>query len=479
MDKILNLSLSEIASMLRGGKVSSRQVTLACLEQIKNTKNINAILDYDEKEALLQADEADKKLKIGEKGSLLGVPIVVKDNICTKEYKTTCASKFLENFRPVYDATVISKLKKEGAVILAKANMDEFAMGGTGETSAFGKTLNPLDYSRVTGGSSSGSAASVASKQCFASLGSDTGGSIRQPAAFCGLVGLKPTYGRVSRYGVVAFGSSLDQVGPIARSVGDCAIVFDAIAGYDEMDGTSQNIDKKIKFADISPKIKGLRIGFAEQIFKLPIDEAIKNRIAEVIEFFKKNGAEIVKVSLPNVDKALADYYILSSAEAASNLARFDGIKYGVRARNCDGITDVYYKSRTEGFGKEVKRRILIGNFVLSSGYYDAYYKKGLEVQDLLKTEFASAFEKCDVIISPTTPSVAFKFGSHSSLLETYMSDILTVPASMVLHPAITFPVGNHPTEGMPIGCQLIGKMWGEADLFALASFYEKNKESK
>lgn len=479
MDKILDLSLSEIATLLRSGKITSREVTKACLDRIKDTKEINSILDVDENVALAQADEADKKLKRGEKGTLLGVPIVVKDNICTKEYKTTCASKFLENFRPVYEATVVSNLKREGAVILAKANMDEFAMGGSGENSAFGKTLNPLDHTRVTGGSSSGSAATVASKQCFASLGSDTGGSIRQPAAFCGLVGLKPTYGRVSRYGVVAFGSSLDQVGPIARNVKDCAIVFDAIAGYDEMDGTSQKPSEKIKFADVAPRIKGMKIGFAEQIFNLPVDEAIKKRISEVMDFFKKNGAEIVKISLPNVDKALADYYILSSAEAASNLARFDGIKYGVRAKNCEGIIDVYYKSRTEGFGREVKRRIMIGNYVLSSGYYDAYYKKGLEIQEVLKREFAAAFEKCDVIITPTTPSVAFKFGACSSPLEMYMSDILTVPASMVSHPAISFPVGNHPTEKLPIGCQLIGKMWGEADLFAIASFYEKNKEAK
>ena len=472
MDKICELGVIKLVKMLRDGKITSEEVTEAYLNRIDEAREINAILTVDRETALKQARKADEKLKNGESGKLLGVPIVIKDNICTKDYKTTCASKFLQDFKPFYDATVVEKLRAEGAIILAKSNMDEFAMGGSGENSAFGKTLNPYDKNRVTGGSSSGSAAAVAAKMCPASLGSDTGGSIRQPASFCGLVGLKPTYGRVSRFGLVAFGSSLDQIGPFAKNVEDASYLYEIIAGYDDKDGTS--IDKKVIGLNKKFDVNGLKIGIVKEIYDMPINPEIMSKVDNTISFYRENGAEIVKVSVPNIDKALADYYILSSAEAASNLARFDGIKYTKRAKDYDGIVDLYYKSRTQGFGSEVKRRIMIGNYVLSAGFYDAYYKKALDVREVIRNEFYEAFKGCDVIICPTCPTVAFKFGAFSSPLELYMADILTVPASICGLPALSMPVGKN-SEGMPVGVQLIGNMWQEDKLFNIAYFYEKN----
>lgn len=472
MRNLTDYTLKEVAKLLAEGKVSSQEVTQACLDQIEKTKELNAIISVDKEIALTQASLADQRLKNGENLPLLGVPIVVKDNISTTDYKTTCASKFLSNYVAPYDATVVKKLRDAGAVIIAKANMDEFAMGASGETSYFGKTLNPINPECVPGGSSSGSAVSVSANQCFGSLGTDTGGSIRQPAGFCGVVGMKPTYGRVSRYGVVAFASSLDQVGPITKTVEDNALLLEVISGQDIHDATSVAKEKDFS-TSINDGVKGLKIGVAKEYFEMELSPVIKQHIEETIEFYRANGAEIINISLPTVKKALAVYYILSSAEAGSNLSRFDGIKYGVQASEFDGLIDLYYKSRTEGFGAEVKRRIMIGNYCLSAGYYDAYYKKASQVREVLKREFAEAFKKCDAIISPVSPTTAFKFGEKKTPLEMYLADIYTVPVNIVGVPAISFPVAKD-ENGMPIACQLIGDFWQEGKLYKLANTYEK-----
>ena len=475
MEKITNLTLCQVADLLKKGELTSVEVTTACLNKIKETSNLNALISVDEQLALKQAEQADYRLKKGEKLPLLGVPIVIKDNISTTEYKTTCASKFLANYVAPYEATVVAKLKQAGAIILAKANMDEFAMGSSGENSAMGRTLNPINTECVPGGSSSGSAVSVASNQCFGSLGTDTGGSIRQPAGFCGVVGMKPTYGRVSRYGVVAFASSLDQVGPITRNVRDNAIMLDIISGEDKMDSTSVKKGMTNFESFVDSEIKGKKIGVAKEFFELSLNKEIRTEIDKTIEFYRENGAEIVNISLPNIAKSLAVYYILSSAEAGSNLSRFDGIKYGVRANDYSGLVDLYYKSRTEGFGAEVKRRIMIGNYVLSAGYYDAYYKKASQVREVLKREFAEAFKKCDAIISPVSPTTAFKFGELKTPMENYLADIYTVPVNIVGVPAISFPIGKD-KSGLPIACQLIANYWDEGVLYSLAGRYEKIK---
>lgn len=475
MDKILDLSLIEIRDQIRAGKITSLEAAKACLGQINSTKEVNALISSASLDEIKDAcEKADLEVKKGNKLPLLGVPVVVKDNISTLEYETTCASKFLKGYKAPYEATVVKKLKDAGAIIIGKANMDEFAMGASGENSAFGKTLNPVNYDYVPGGSSSGSAATVAAKQCYASLGTDTGGSIRQPAGFCGVVGIKPTYGRVSRYGVVAFASSLDQVGPITKTVEDNALMLDVISGEDNSDATSVKRQDK-EFASCCHKtIKGMKIGVAKEYFSFTMDKEVRAAIEETVEFYKNNGAEIVEISLPNIDKALAAYYVLSSAEAASNLSRFDGIKYGNAASKYDGLIDLYYKSRSQGFGDEVKRRIMMGNYCLSAGYYDAYYKKSLQVQQLLKKEFAAAFKKCDAIISPISPATAFKFGAKATPLEMYLADVYTVPVNIVGVPAISFKVGSS-KEGLPIACQLIGDMWQEGKLYTLASYYEDN----
>ena len=473
MNKLSRYSLAQVQELLEMGKVSSEELTLSCLEEIENTKDLNALISVDREYAILEARKADERRRKGERLPLLGIPIIIKDNISTEHYKTTCASKFLENYVAPYEATVVKKLRNAGAVIIAKANMDEFAMGASGENSAFGATLNPIDKSRVAGGSSSGSASSVSAYQAFASLGTDTGGSIRQPAGFCGVVGMKPTYGRVSRYGVVAFASSLDQVGPITRTVEDNAKVLEIISGRDEMDSTSANVavDEFSKYVGAS--IKGKKIGVAKEYFELDSSAEVKKEIERTIEFYRENGAEIVNISLPNISKALAVYYILSSAEASSNLSRFDGVKYGVRGEGYDGIIDLYYKSRTQGFGAEVKRRIMTGNYTLSAGYYDAYYKKASDVRELLKKEFNDAFKKCDAIISPVSPTTAFKVGEKKTPLECYLADIYTVPVNIVGVPAISFPVGKD-SKGLPIACQLIANHFDEKTLYSLAGAFER-----
>ena len=474
------LSLLEVSKKIHSKEVTSEEVTRQIIEKIRATEKLNALNSYCFDEALETAKQVDAMLANGEKLPVLaGVPIVIKDNINVLGTKTTCSSKLLENYVSVYDATVVEKLKSQYAVIVGKANMDEFAMGSSNENSAFGPVLNPVDNSRVPGGSSGGSAASVGACQCYAALGTDTGGSIREPASFCGVVGLKPTYGRVSRYGVVAFANSLDQVGPLTRTVKDNAIMLSAIAGYDPKETTSKNVEVPNYLEQIKDSIKGLKIGIAKEFFALGMDEDVKKAIDSAIEFYKQNGAEIVDVELKNIDLALSAYYILSSAEASSNLGRFDGIRYGYRAEKYDDLVDLYVKTRTEGFGKEVKRRIMLGNFVLSSGYFDAYYKKAKKVQQLIVKDFEEAFKKCDVLLSPTSPSVAFKLGEKSNdHIKMYLSDVYTVPVNIVGSPAISFPCANN-SEGLPIGLQLIGKNFDESTLYTLANFYEEHFAKK
>lgn len=476
--KLNEYSLLEISKKLNDGEVTSEELTKACLSQIDATSNLNALNTVCSEMALEKAKEVDKKRASGEKlSTLAGVPIVIKDNIVTKGIRTTCSSKMLENFVPPYNATVVDKLSDLDAVIVGKANMDEFAMGSSNETSYFGKVLNPVDTTCVPGGSSGGSACTVASKQVFASLGSDTGGSIRQPASLCGIVGLKPTYGLVSRYGLIAFASSLDQIGPFTRTVKDSAVMLNAISGHDEKDSTSVDIKKTDYLSCIKGDIKGLRIGICKDLFIDGLNSEIKEKINNAIDFYKNNGAEIVDIKLPYINEMLSVYYIISSAEAASNLARFDGVKYGYRAKKFSDIVDLYIKSRTEGFGSEVKRRIMLGNYVLSSGYYDAYYLKALKVKTLVKQAYDKAFESCDVILSPTSPCTAFKIGEKvDDPVTMYLSDVYTVSSNITGNPAISIPCGFD-SKGLPIGMQLIGKPFSEGTLFNVADFFESKGE--
>ncbi len=476
MESVLNLSLFEISSLLKQRKITSLELTKLCFENIKKNSHLNAVLSLREEDALKEAIEADKILDEGKGSHLTGVPIIIKDNINLIGTKTTCASKFLENYESVYDACVVERLKSLNAIILGKANMDEFAMGSSNENSAFGACLNPIDNTRVTGGSSGGSACSVKANLCFASLGSDTGGSIRQPASFCGVVGLKPTYGLVSRYGLVAFASSLDQIGPFTKTVKDSAIMLNAIEGFDEREFTSEKREKVDYLKNLNSSVKGVKIGVPTNFLSMGMDESVKKAIDGAIKFFKDNGAEIVEIKLDNIDKSLSAYYTISSAEACSNLGRFDGIRFGRRAENCSDLAELYYKSRTEGFGKEVKRRIMLGNFVLSSGYYDAYYKKAKAVQNLIKSEFNKAFDKVDVILSPTSPFTAFKIGEKiNDHIKMYLSDIYTVPVNIAGLPAISIPCGKD-ENNMPIGLQLIANKFNEQTLFNVGDFFETNK---
>jgi aspartyl-tRNA(Asn)/glutamyl-tRNA(Gln) amidotransferase subunit A len=469
------LTLLEVSALLEQKKVTSEQLVQACFEVIEQKQNLNALNSTYKEQALRQAKQIDEMRSNNKPlGILAGVPIIVKDNISVTGMKNTCSSKFLENYHAIYDATVIEKLKQAGAIILAKANMDEFAMGSSNENSAFGASLNPVNESYVTGGSSGGSAASVKANMAYASLGTDTGGSVRQPASFCGVVGIKPTYGLVSRYGVVAFGSSFDQVGTFTRSVKDGAVMLSTIAGYDERENTSANKQPVNYLNQITGSVAGLKIGIAKEFFSLGMDEDVNTAIQNAIAFYKANGAEIVDISLPNIATGLPVYYVLSSAEAASNLGRFDGIRYGKREEGST-LEQIYTNSRTKGFGREVKRRIMLGNFVLSSGYYDAYYKKGEQVRTLLKEEFKQAFEACDVILTPTSPTTAFRLGEKSNdHIKMYLSDIYTVVVNVVGSPAISFPCGRG-KNNMPIGLQLIGKHFDEGTILNAADYFETN----
>jgi aspartyl-tRNA(Asn)/glutamyl-tRNA(Gln) amidotransferase subunit A len=435
---------------------------------------VQAFLTLDEDKARQTANLLDEKLTANSTNNLLfGMPIGIKDNIVTKGLRTTCASKILENFNPIYDATVVQKLQQQETVTIGKLNMDEFAMGSSNENSHYQKTRNPWDLERVPGGSSGGSAASVAAGEVLFSLGSDTGGSIRQPAAFCGVVGLKPTYGRVSRFGLVAFASSLDQIGPITRTVEDNAYLLQAISGLDPMDSTSANVDVPNFVSALTGDVKGLKIAVPKEYLGEGVTEPVRQSVLDALKVLEKQGAVWEEVSLPHSKYALAAYYLLSSSEASANLARFDGVRYGYRTPNADNLLDLYKKSRSEGFGDEVKRRIMLGTFALSSGYYDAYYKKAQQVRTLIKKDFEDVFEKYDVIIGPTTPTPAFKIGENiDDPLTMYVNDILTIPVNLAGVPGISVPCGFD--NGLPLGLQIIGKHFDEGTIYRVAHAFEQ-----
>ncbi len=438
---------------------------------------VNAFLTVMGDDALAKAKEIDKRIADGEKlGALAGIPIAVKDNICTEGVKTTCASKMLQDFVPPYDATVVKKLIAEDAVIIGKTNMDEFAMGSSTENSAFKKTANPRDLSRVPGGSSGGSAAAVGADMCPVSLGSDTGGSIRQPAAFCGVVGLKPTYGLVSRFGLVAFGSSLDQIGPFSQNVEDSAYMLNIISGTDLYDSTSIRELPEIDYtASLKDGVKGMKIGVPEEFFGEGLDAEIKETVEKAIETLKENGAEVEMISLPIIKDGLAAYYIMSSAEASTNLSRYDGIRYGYRPEKFDSVDELMEKSRTEGFGPEVKRRIMIGTYALSSGYYDAYYNKADKFRTKLKHDLSKTFKKYDLILGPVSPVLPFKLGEkNADPLSMYLADIYTINVNLAGIPAISIP-GGVSKDGLPIGIQLMGDMLCEEKIFKAAYSLEQS----
>jgi aspartyl-tRNA(Asn)/glutamyl-tRNA(Gln) amidotransferase subunit A len=474
--------IKELHKKIVQKEVSVEDLTKKYLRKIKERKNINAFLDIYEKEALQLAREIDAKVSEGKKiGLLEGIPFALKDNLCIQGKKTTAGSRILENYQATYDAFVVEKLKKEGCVFLGKTNMDEFAMGSSTENSAFGETKNPWDEKRVPGGSSGGSAAAVSDCQAVWALGSDTGGSIRQPASFCGVVGLKPTYGRISRNGLIAMASSYDQIGPITKSVEDAAIVLDSICGKDSGDNTT--VESRVGFAEnLKPQIKGKKLGVPKEFFGEELNKDIKTIIQKKINWAKEQGMEVKEISLPNIKYSLAVYYLMMPSEVSSNLARFDGIKYGYSDpvsgsspvnRN---IMDVYFNSRKEGFGDEVKRRIILGTYSLSAGYKDAYYKKAQKVRELIKNDFKEAFQEVDLIISPTSPVEPFKFGEKTkNPLEMYLADIFTVPVNAAMLPAISINGGFLEKEDakLPVGMQLIGKWWQEQELLNVAAAFE------
>lgn len=479
MKSICEMTAEEIGKAYREKTLTVPEVVKAFLDNIeKEDEKIKAYITVCREEALKKADEVQAMFDAGkEMGALAGIPIAIKDNICTKGVRTTCASKMLENFIPPYDASVMKKIEATNAIILGKTNMDEFAMGGSTENSAFFITKNPVNLDKVPGGSSGGSAAAVAGKMAPISLGSDTGGSIREPASFCGIVGMKPTYGLVSRYGLVAFASSLDQIGPFSKTVRDNAVLLTAIAGHDEMDSTSANVENKDYEKALVNDVKGLKIGVPKEYFGEGINEEVRTSLEKAIEKYKELGAEVEECSLPVTEYALPTYYIIACAEASSNLGRYDGIRYGYRTKNFESLKDIYKNSRTEGFGDEVKRRIILGTYVLSSGYYDAYYKKAQKVRTLVKKGFEEAFEKYDVLLTPTVPTVAFDIGSKSkNPLEMYMTDILTVSINIAGVPAISIPCGKD-SSGMPIGMQLIAKHFNEETLYRASYTFEQNME--
>ena len=473
---ITNLTVHELQEKLEKKELTSEEIVQAYVDRINDKeKDVKAFVTTLCDEALKEAKEIDEKRKNGEKlSSLAGIPIGIKDNMCTKGVKTTCSSRMLENFVAPYNATVVEKLNEENLIDLGKLNMDEFAMGASTEYSYFKKTCNPWNLKTVPGGSSGGSAAAVAANLVPWALGSDTGGSIRQPSSFCGVVGLKPTYGLVSRYGLVAFASSLDQIGPITKDVRDSAILLNIIAGHDERDTTSYNMPKKDYTKALKNDVKGLKIGIPKEYFGEGINEEVKAKLEEAIETYKKLGAEVQEFSLDIAQYALATYYIIACAEASSNLGRFDGIRYGYRTENYTNLKELYKNSRSEGFGPEVKRRIILGTYVLSSGYYDAYYKKAQQVRTLVKKEFDKAFEKYDVLLTPTSPTVAFEMGTRSeNPLEMYLADICTVSVNIAGLPGISIPCGVN-GENMPIGMQLVGNKFEEEKILNAAYTFEQ-----
>ena len=473
---ITELTVHELQDKLKNKELTVTEITQAYINRIEEKeKDLQAFVTTLTQEAMKQAQEIQDKIEKNEiQGDYAGIPIGIKDNICTKGIKTTCSSRMLENFISPYDATVVKNLKKENMIDLGKLNMDEFAMGGSTEYSYFKKTRNPWNLNKVPGGSSGGSAAAVAANLVPWALGSDTGGSIRQPASFCGVVGLKPTYGLVSRYGLVAFASSLDQIGPITKDVKDSAMLLNLIAGHDEKDTTSANREKIDYTKCLKNDVKGLKIGVPKEFFGEGINEEVKDSLEKAIEKYKELGAEVEEFSLDIAKYSLATYYIIACAEASSNLGRFDGIRYTYRTPEFKNLKELYKKSRSEGFGPEVKRRIILGTYVLSSGYYDAYYKKAQQVRTLVMNEFNKAFEKYDVILTPTSPTVSFDIGSKSNNpLEMYLSDICTVSVNIAGLPGISIPCGVN-KEGMPIGMQLIGNKFCEETILNAAYTFEQ-----
>ena len=478
------MSVLDLTAVELGKKIKAKEITVvdavkASLEQIKKLEPVvHAYVTVDEEGALKRAEEVQRLIDDGTlTGPLAGVPVAIKDNMCTKDLLTTCSSKILYNFVPTFSAEAVINLEKAGAVILGKTNMDEFAMGSTTETSAYGVTRNPWDLEHVPGGSSGGSCAAVAAEECFFALGSDTGGSIRQPSSFCGVTGIKPTYGTVSRYGLIAYGSSLDQIGPIARDVTDCATILEAISSYDKKVSTSIPREDMDFTSALVDDVKGMRIGIPRDYLGEGLDEEVKDAILKAAKVLEDKGAIVEEFDLGLVKYAIPAYYVIASAEASSNLSRFDGVKYGLRAKEYEGLHEMYKKSRSEGFGEEVKRRIMLGSFVLSSGYYDAYYLKALRTKALIKKEFDKAFEKYDVILGPAAPSTAPKLGeSLSDPLKMYLGDIYTISVNLAGLPGMTVPCGKD-SAGLPIGLQLIGDCFQEKKIIRAGYAFEQSRK--
>lgn len=477
---VTSLKIRDMRKMLDGKEISAAELADAYLDRIEKTDGkLESYITVTPDKAHADAEKAQKVIDGGNAGMLCGIPLAIKDNICTEDVLTTAASRMLENFIPPYNATVMEKLEAENTVMLGKTSMDEFAMGGSTQTSAFKKTKNPYDLTKVPGGSSGGSAAAVGASLCAAALGSDTGGSIRQPSSFCGVTGLKPTYGRVSRYGLIAFASSLDQIGPIARDAHDCGFILNAIAGYDPHDGTVSKRETEDYTSKIGMDMKGIKIALPKEFYAEGIDEDVRNSVLKAADEYKAMGAELVECSMPSLKYAVAAYYLISSAEASSNLSRFDGIKYGHRSEVGENFSELISNSRSEGFGDEVKRRILLGNYALCSGYYDAYYLKAMALKQKIREEYAHIFESCDIILTPTAPTVAYGINENiSDPAKMYQADICTVTVNIASLPAISTPCG-YTAEGMPIGMSLVGRMWDEALIIGAADAYEKGFDRK
>ncbi|MCI9022978.1 MAG: Asp-tRNA(Asn)/Glu-tRNA(Gln) amidotransferase subunit GatA [Dorea sp.] len=475
---ITSLTAVELGKMIKAKEISAVDAVKASLDQIERVeKDVHSFVTVDREGALRRAKEVQKQIDDGSlTGPLAGVPAAIKDNICTKGMRTTCSSKILENFTPQFTAEAVRNLEKAGAVVIGKTNMDEFAMGSTTETSYFGVTRNPWNLAHVPGGSSGGSCAAVAAEECPYTLGSDTGGSIRQPSAFCGVVGIKPTYGTVSRYGLVAYGSSLDQIGPIAKDVADCAAILEVIASYDPKDSTSMERARYDFTSALVNDVKGMRIGIPKEYFGEGLDAEVKEKILEAVRVLEERGAAAEEFDLSLVPYAIPAYYVIASAEASSNLSRFDGVKYGYRSEDYEGLHNMYKKTRSEGFGAEVKRRIMLGSFVLSSGYYDAYYLKALRTKALIKQAFDQAFEKYDMIVAPASPTTALKLGhSLSDPMKMYLGDIYTVSANLAGLPGISIPVGTD-SKGLPVGMQIIGNCFEENKIIRAAYTFEQTR---
>ena len=474
MENLYKMTASEIGKKISKGELKAEEIVKKTFERIEKIDGkIGSFVHLRKDKAIKEAQELDKRIANGEKvGVLAGIPVAIKDNMVSDGDQITACSKILGNYTGVYDATAVKKLKEADAIIIGITNMDEFAMGSTTKTSAHHLTKNPWDTDKVPGGSSGGAAASIAAQEVYISLGSDTGGSIRQPASFCGVVGLKPTYGRVSRFGLIAFASSLDQIGPLAKSVEDIALCMNVISGSDDYDATVSSLEVPDYTEFLNQDIKGMKIGVPKEYFIDGINPGVRKVVEESLDKFRELGAEIVEVSLPHTKYAVPTYYVIAPAEASSNLARFDGVRYGYRSQDVKNVDDLYINSRTEGFGDEVKRRIMIGTYVLSAGFYDAYFKKAQKVRALIKEDFDKAFENVDVILTPVCPNIAFKLDDKKSPIELYLEDIFTISANLAGIPGLSIPAGK--SEGMPVGIQLLGKAFGEKDLIKAGSAFEK-----